>query len=723
LTDIVRVEDEYYVRASSALADDRTRVLKYGDTFAVFNRYGDIEAFGPSQYGLFHAESRYLSRFTMRFNEQRALLLSSTIREDNSFLSVDLTNLDSPVNSDDTVPQGTVHIFRLQFVREASCYQHIRLLNYGLRPVRVSLQLQFDADFADIFEVRGTKRARKGDRLPDLVEGDAAIILGYKGLDGVLRRTRLEFSPRPAFLTTREACFHITLKPKEQESIYTTVACERNFSCKRIEPFPAALRGLQHDSNRTGIDECRITTTSESFTAWLTRSASDLRMLIEGNPEGPYPYAGVPWFNTVFGRDGIITALECLWMAPRIAEGVLNYLAETQATEEILEQDAEPGKILHEMRRGEMAATKEVPFARYYGSVDSTPLFVVLAGAYSVRTGNLRFLKRIWPNIKRALHWMDEYGDYDRDGFVEYQQRSSKGLAQQGWKDSHDSIFHADGHMAEPPIALCEVQGYVYAAKRSAALIARSLEEPDLAEKLDLEANALRAKFEEAFWCDDLGTYALALDGQKQQCRVRTSNAGLALFCQIASRERAETVTASLMSEQSFSGWGVRTVGASESRYNPMSYHNGSVWPHDNALIGLGFSYYGMQEQTCKILHGLYEASRYVESQRLPELFCGFHKRPEASGPTLYPVACAPQAWSSGSAFLLIKAGLGLEVRARERQIHFSNPRLPLNLDEIHIENLQLGDSSADFLIRREGSGVAVDLLRKRGDIEVLKST
>jgi glycogen debranching enzyme len=276
--------------------------------------------------------------------------------------------------------------------------------------------------------------------------------------------------------------------------------------------------------------------------------------------------------------------------------------------------------------------------------------------------------------------------------------------------------------MAEPPIALCEVQGYVYAAKRSAALIARSLEEPDLAPKLDLEAEALRAKFEEAFWCDDLGTYALALDGQKQQCRVRTSNAGHALFCQIASQERAEAVTASLMSEQCFSGWGVRTVGASESRYNPMSYHNGSVWPHDNALIGLGFSLYGMQEQACKILHGLYEASRHVESQRLPELFCGFHKRLEASGPTLYPVACAPQAWSAGSVFLLLKASLGLEVRARERQIHFSNPCLPLNLDEVHIENLRLGDASADLLIRREGSGVAVELLRKRGDIEVLKS-
>ena len=721
MTDIVQVEDEYYVRASSALADDRTRVLKYGDTFAVFNRYGDIEALGRHNSGFSMPRAGIFPASRCASISSSRLLLSSTIREDNAFLSVDLTNLDSPVNSDDTLPRGTVHIFRLQFLREASCYQHIRLLNYGLQPVRVSLLLQFDADFADIFEVRGTKRARKGERLPDQVEGDAAI-LAYKGLDGVVRRTRLEFSPRPASLTTREACFQITLEPKEEKSIFSTVSCERNSGGKQFDPFHTAYRGLQRDFDRTGIDECRITTTSESFNAWLTRSAADLRMLIEGNPEGPYPYAGVPWFATVFGRDGIITALECLWMAPRIAEGVLKYLAETQATEEIPEQDAEPGKSLHEMRRGEMAVMKEVPFARYYGSVDSTPLFVMLAGGYFVRTGNLTFLKQIWPNIKRALRWMDEYGDCEGDGFVEYEQRSSKGLVQQGWKDSHDSVFHADGRMAEPPIALCEVQGYVYAAKRSAALIARALEEPDLAEELDLEAEVLRAKFEEAFWCDDLGTYALALDGQKQQCQVRSSNAGHALFCKIARHDHAAAVADSLMSDRCFSGWGVRTVGAAESRYNPMSYHNGSVWPHDNALIGLGFSLYGLQQHACQLLYGLHAASRYVESHRLPELFCGFHKRPDASGPTLYPVACAPQAWAAGSVYLLLQACLGLSVRATERQIRFVNPSLPENLDEVRIENLAILDASADLLIRRNGRVVSVEVLSKTGKIEVIES-
>jgi glycogen debranching enzyme len=287
---------------------------------------------------------------------------------------------------------------------------------------------------------------------------------------------------------------------------------------------------------------------------------------------------------------------------------------------------------------------KTIPFARYYGSVDSTPLFVLLAGAYFVRTGNLSLLRELWPNVKLALRWIDAYGDSDGDGFVEYKRHSSKGLLQRGWKDSYDSVFHADGSMAEAPIALCEVQAYVYAAKRLAALVARALGEREYADQLETEAALLQAKFEEAFWCEDIGTYALALDGRKEPCRVRSSNAGHALFCQIASQPHAEGVAASLMNEQSFSGWGIRTVGASESRYNPMSYHNGSVWPHDNALISMGFSLYGLKNQASKLLYGLYQASRNVELCPLPELFCGFHKRPDASGPTLYPVACAPQA-------------------------------------------------------------------------------
>jgi glycogen debranching enzyme len=719
LTDIVRLEDEYYVRASSALADDRTRVLKYGDTFAVFNRYGDIEPLGTSRFGLFHAETRHLSQLTVRLNNKQPLLLSSTVREDNAFLSVDLTNVDTNLNGYGELSRGTVHLFRLHFLRGATCYQYFRLLNYGLEPVRVSLLFQFDADFADIFEVRGIKRSRKGERLADRA-ANGQVVLSYRGLDNVLRRTCLEFSPQPASLSTREAAFDIALGSKEESSVSCTTTCERDSAPKTVEPYNSAFRKLEQELDRTGIDECVIKTSSETFNAWLTRSSADLRMLIDGNPEGPYPYAGVPWFNTVFGRDGIITALECLWMAPRIAEGVLKYLAESQAMEEDPERDAEPGKILHEMRRGEMSVMGEVPFARYYGSVDSTPLFVLLAGAYFVRTHNLSFLQEIWPHIKRALAWIDTYGDRDKDGLVEYEKRSTKGLVQQGWKDSHDSVFHADGRMADPPIALCEVQAYVYAAKRSAALIARAFQETEFAERLEAQAEALRDRFDEAFWCDDLGMYALALDGEKNQCRVRTSNAGHALFCRIAKEERARPLATSLMAEELFSGWGIRTVGAGESRYNPMSYHNGSVWPHDNALIGLGFSLYGFQHQACQILYALFEVSRDVELQRLPELYCGFHKRSGTSGPTLYPVACAPQAWAAGAVFMLLRACLGMSVRAPERQICFDHPELPPDLDELQIENLRLVDATVDLLIRRQRDGATVEVMHRRGEVEIL---
>jgi len=718
LTDIVRLENEYYVRASSALADDRTRVLKYGDTFAVFNRFGDIEPVGPSKFGLFHAECRHLSQFTVQVNGRQPLLLSSTIRDDNAFLSVDLTNVDSSADGLPELSRGTLHVFRLQFLRKGGCYSQIRLLNYGFEPAHVSVLVKFAADFADIFEVRGTAREHTGERLPDRVT-DASAVLSYRGLDRIVRRTRLEFSPVPTTISSEQACFELTLRPNEETSLFGMVTCEHDLQKPDQISFGDAYTRLNNEFAGSDPQSCRIVTSSEGFNAWLTRSSADLRMLIEGNPEGPYPYAGVPWFSTVFGRDGILVSLECLWLIPSFAQGVLKYLAQTQATEIIPERDAEPGKILHEMRRGEMAATREVPFAQYYGSIDSTPLFVMLAGAYFDRTGDLSFVSKIWLNVKRALQWMDVYGDVDKDGFIEYEKRSRHGLIQQGWKDSHDSVFHSDGSMASPPIALCEVQGYAYAAKLAGARLARAFGELDLAEKLESSAVVLKSRFDQAFWSEELGTYVLALDGQKKQCRVRASNAGHALFCKIASDDHARSAAASLMSTDLYSGWGVRTVGSSEARYNPMSYHNGSVWPHDNAIIAMGFANYGLHAPAAEILQGMYEASRHVELQRMPELFCGFHKRPDGSGPTLYPVACAPQAWAAASVFLMLQACLGINVVTAKPEIRLNWPRLPEVLGEVRVLNLRVGQSSVDLLFRRRGSRVDTEVTGRQGDIEV----
>ncbi len=458
---------------------------------------------------------------------------------------------------------------------------------------------------------------------------------------------------------------------------------------------------------------------NEQLNAWLERSAADLALLTVGNPEEGYPYAGIPWYSTPFGRDGILTALEYLWVDPQMARGVLRFLAGTQTDAQSAEQDAEPGKIVHEMRKGELAALGEIPFGRYYGTIDATPLYVVLAGEYHQRTGDRQTLHEVWPHVERSLDWIDRHGDVDGDGYVEYARRSAKGLVNQGWKDSEDSVFHADGALAQGPIALCEVQAYVFLAKVHAARLARLLGHRAHADTLEAEALRLRAHFERDFWCEELGTYALALDGDKRPCRVRTSNAGHVLWSGIAAEDRARRVGATLLAPESFSGWGVRTVAEGEARYNPMSYHNGTIWPHDNAIAAMGLARYGMKRAAATIAEGLYDASQFMDLHRLPELFCGFSRRHPGEGPTIYPVACSPQAWSSASAFYLLKACLGLSFRVEEPRIRLLNPLLPAFVDELQLLDLRIGDTVVDINLERHDAEVAVQVIRKQGEAQV----
>ncbi len=680
----------------------RLFALKQGDTFVVADAFGDITGEGD---GLFHNDTRLLSRFRLSVGGRPLELLSGAVSEDNVLFTANLTNAPLPPIGGQSTRQGAIHVERTRLIWEDRLYERVRLRNFGQLTVRLPLRLEFAADFRDMFEVRGLTRPARG-RVRAAVVDEDSVALSYEGLDGVLRASALAFGTRPTELAPGCADFALALAPKLRTDIFYEVGLDVAAppSRQRFRTAAAHARLAARAVRRRGA---HLKSSGRVFSAWLDRSRADLALLTTEFPTGPYPYAGIPWFSTAFGRDAIITSLQLLWLDPSLARGVLRFLAAHQAHETSRFTDAAPGKIMHETRKGEMVRLGELPFEQYYGGVDTTPLFVLLAGAYAGRTGDLALVEELWPALLAAMAWVEGDGDADGDGLIDYARGAETGLANQGWKDSEDSVFDEDGKDVQGPVALVEVQGYAYAAFRAMAeLAARRGEAAETCADWRAKAERLRERVEARYWVEEIGTYALALDGRGRPCRVRTSNAGHLLYVGLPSLARGRRVAELLLGGTFDTGWGLRTLARDEPRYNPMSYHNGSVWPHDTALCTAGIARYGRRDGAAGLLSDMFETAVRFD-MRLPELFCGFPRRP-GEPPIAYPVACLPQAWAAGSVFMMLQACLGLTISGWRGEIRIDRPRLPVGIDRLTIRQLLVGRTMLDLTFQRVGGRVAV---------------
>lgn len=704
------------MQSASSVQEQELRAVKHGDAFALFDPHGDVAGAENAPEGIYFRDTRHLSFWRLTICGTTPMLLGSAIDDRVDALIVDLTNPNIVNRSGARIPNDLIHLSRIKFLYEGSAFERLAVRNFDSCERRFSLDLTLGSDFRDMFEVRGARRKERG-TMAEPVCGTSTVDYEYTGLDDVVRRTTIAFEPAPDLVNPHRVRFDVTLAPGERKVFYTQIAFDGAAVDHPVRSYLEAYRALRQGRSRTAQEQPRVTSSNTSFDAMIARSIADVTTLTTETPQGPAAYAGIPWYCTLFGRDSIITALQMLWFDPALARGTLLRLGELQALADDPVADAEPGKILHETRRGEMANTGEVPFRHYYGSVDSTPLFLFLAGEYFRRTGDEATIDRLWPALERAAGWIERSGDRDGDGFFEYGRRNQNGLRNQGWKDSHDAISHADGRLAEGPIALVEMQAYVYGAWRAMGDLAASRGQAGAANEWRDKAADLKRRFAETFFDPDLGCYILALDGEKKPCRVVASNAGHALLMGIATQAHAEAVAEQLLHTDCFSGWGIRTLSRREKRYNPMSYHNGSIWPHDNAMIAAGFARYGLQDAAEKVFTALFEASFYFDQQRFPELFCGFGRR-WGRGPTLYPVACAPQAWSSAAPIYMTQAILGLSLTAPE-DVHFSRPQLPAFLSKLSLDGLRCGADSVDLDVQEIGPATSVFVRRRDERLKV----
>jgi glycogen debranching enzyme len=712
------------VKGVVAVMQTRTERLwstKEGDMFLCADGEGNLDAEAATGSGFYWRDTRYLSDFRLEVDGRPPLLLSTSA--DRAFAShIDLANQDLVDDSGTvTAVQGTVN-FRRTRVIDGRLYERIRVKNYNAAAVELTLQLTFGTDFADIFEVRGLRRATRGKFAQPKADKRSAAF-AYAGLDGVFRETRILFELEPTEVEVRGeqvvAAWRLRLEPTHTEMIALTVEAWAAGAPPQQKPFDVAMQGLRRSYESWERSCTRVWTDNQLYNSLLARGLRDLRALLTPTRHGNLVAAGIPWFVAPFGRDSLLTCHQTLLLNPDLTRTTLEVLAAFQADEVDEWRDAQPGKILHELRQGELAGAGEIPHTPYYGSIDSTPLWLLLLGTYYRWTGDLEFCRRLLPNVERALEWVERYGDLDGDGFLEYQRSSPRGLVNQGWKDSHDSVVHVDGKLAEGPIALAEVQGYVYLAKLRVAEVYDALGQASRAADLRAQAAALRGAFNQRFWVDSEQFMAMALDGEKRPVASVSSNPAHGLYCGIVEPDKAAPLARRLLAPDMFSGWGVRTLSKSAVAYNPMSYHNGSIWPHDNAIIGAGLKRYGFAKATNRVATAMFEMAVTVDDMRLPELFCGFTRR-SPNRPVAYPVACSPQAWAAGAPFLLLQAMLGISADAPANTINVNKPQLPGWLNTVELHDLRIGRSSISIVFQRHGETTGFSLLDKDGDVRVL---
>ncbi len=692
--------------------------IKEGECFLYTNLEGDIPIVNRGGFGFYYRDTRFLSAYELRVAGSHPVLLHSTA-ERNYLGHVEGTNVE--INYDGIlIPQHTINIRRLRAIKRV-LYERLRLKNYNSFIVKVPLEFEFGADFADIFEVRGLKRKRRGTYLkPKVCPG--GIIFAYMGEDEVFRQLRIKWGQEPKSIIftpeTVKVFFEIEIGPQGRFLLDLSFEPSIGGVRRKIKSFNEVVAHLRRSYLEWERNSVRLTTDNQLFNIVLEKASNDLRQLYTPTYMGEIIYAGIPWFAAPFGRDSLISALQALPFKPSLAKGTLSFCARFQGKEFNPERDEEPGKIFHEIRQGELANLRQIPQTPYYGSVDSTPLFLILASEYLKWTGDENFIKSIMSNILLAFEWLEKFGDVDKDGLIEYQCRSKKGLFNQGWKDSWDAIIE-DGKQPQPPIALVEVQGYAYKAYLSWSNWFNRWGDKEKAKKLEGKAEEIRKKFEEFFWQEERNFYALALDGNKRPIKTVTSNPGHCLWAEIVSQERAFWIARRLLLPDMFSGWGIRTVSKAERVYNPMGYHTGTVWPHDNSLIIAGLKKYGFEDEAVVVANGLYEMVSRHPQLRFPELFCGFTRRGN-NYPVSYPVACLPQAWAAGSVFMILFSLLGLEAYA-SKNLLVIRPTLPPWLNWVKISNLGVGENKVDLMVRREGNSIKVEELEVEGSLFIIK--